>query len=268
MKSKAIHSLIVCLILTAGHLTSVTAVTDAELEVLEKQIEQLETDEKKEAEAAEKKKVDAAAKHKAEQKRKANAEAEKKRAAELEKQRIEEEDRLAKESRKREEEEKKKKYTMLITEAEQAFNYKDKTQAIKKYNEALALFPGDVVATRGLVNAESLKHKLCYDVLGEWVWDRAFGKDIIILHDGGSLDYQTAIKGSGSWECTSPETRTIKLRVSAAGFSNEWLSTYSADGSCLLGPETWGDRGCYHRPEAGKKSEKNVPAKDSSSNIP
>jgi hypothetical protein len=102
------------------------------------------------------------------------------------------------------------------------------------------------------MNAESLKHKLCYDVLGRWNWDRALGKDYIILYEDGSIDYHSTIKGSGSWECTSPETRTIKIRVTAAGISNEWLSTYSADGSCLLGPETWGDRGCYYRPESEK----------------
>ncbi len=247
--------LIFCLFLTVGNLSHVHAVTDAELEALEKQIEQLEAEEKRQAEAEKQKKAEAEAKRKSEQKRKANAEAERKRLAEQEKQRIAEEERLAKESKIRKDEEKKKKYTMLITEAEQAFNDKDKTLAIKKYNEALALFPADLVATRGLVDAEGLKHKLCYEVLGKWIWDKTLGKDYIVLHDGGSLDYQTAIKGSGSWECTSPETRTIKLRVSAAGFSNEWLSTYSADGSCLLGPETWGDRGCYHRPESGKKSE-------------
>jgi len=254
MKSKTVYRLVACLIIMVGHLNIVHAVTDAELEALEKQIEQLESDEKKQTEAEEKKKAEAEAKRTADQKRKANAEAEKKQAAELKKQRIEEDVRLAKESKEREEEEKKNKYITLIAEAEQAVTNKDKELAISKYNEALALFPGDVVATRGLVNAEGLKHKLCYEVLGKWIWDRAFGKDYIILYDGGSLDYQTSIKGSGNWECTSPETRTIKLRVSAAGFSNEWLSTYSADGSCLLGPETWGDRGCYHRPESGKKS--------------
>jgi hypothetical protein len=260
MKSKTAHSLFACLILTVSQLTLVHAVTDAELEALEKQIEQLEAEEKQQSDAAKKKKAEAEAKYKAEQKRKANAEAEKKRLAEREKQRIEEGKRLAEESEKHEEEEKKRKYRMLVTQAEQAFNDKDKTQAIKKYNAALTLFPGDIVATRGLVSAEGLKHKLCYDVLGKWIWDRAFGEEFIILHDGGSLDYQTSIKGSGGWECTSPETRTIKIRVSAAGFSNEWLSTYSADGSCLLGPEGWGDRGCYHRPESGNNSEKIAPS--------
>ena len=262
MKSKTTLVLFIGLVFTVSYLTPVNAVTDAELEALEKQLEQLESEEKKQAEAAEKRKADAEVQYKAEQKRKANAEAEKKRLSELEKQRIAEEERLAEESTIREDEEKKKKYTMLITEAEQAFNDKDKTLAIKKYNEALALFPGDLVATRGLVNAEGLKHKLCYEVLGKWIWDKALGKDYIILHDGGSLDYQTSIKGSGNWECTSPETRTIKLRVSAAGFSNEWLSTYSADGSCLLGPETWGDRGCYHRPESYDKTIKSEVSED------
>jgi hypothetical protein len=268
MKSKTTLILFIGLLFTVSYLTPVSAVTDAELEALEKQLEQMETEEKEQAETEEKKKAEAEAKRIADQKRKANTEAESKRLAEQEKQRIEEEKRLTEETKKRGDEEKKEKYTRFIAKAEQAFNDKDKTQAIKKYNEALALFPDDVVATRGLVEAEGLKHKLCYDVLGKWIWDKAFGKDYIILYDGGSLDYQTSIKGSGNWECTSPETRTIKLRVSAAGFSNEWLSTYSEDGSCLLGPETWGDRGCYYRPDSGAKSEKDVPAKNTNSNVP
>ncbi len=69
----------------------------------------------------------------------------------------------------------------------------------------------------------------------------------MILLEDGLIDYQTTIKGSGSWECTDPENRIIKIRLSAAGFSNEWLSEYSEDGKCLLGPESWGGRGCYHR---------------------
>ena len=55
MKSKTILILFSSLILTVGYLTSVTAVTDAELEALEKQIEQQEAeeiaDEKREKEA-------------------------------------------------------------------------------------------------------------------------------------------------------------------------------------------------------------------------
>jgi len=84
---KTTHSLFISLILTAGYLTSATAVTDVELEELEKQIEQLESEELKQTEA--------------EMKRKAEAEA--KRKAELEKQRLEETRRIAEEKRMAEE---------------------------------------------------------------------------------------------------------------------------------------------------------------------
>lgn len=78
-----------------GYLTSVTAVTDAELEALEKQIEQQEAEEKKKAEEE--------VKRKAEEKRKAKAEAEKKRLVELEKQLQEEQKQLEDEKKKNEE---------------------------------------------------------------------------------------------------------------------------------------------------------------------
>ncbi len=254
MKFKLKHILFICFFLSVSSLTDVAAVTDAELEALEKQIEQQEAEDKQRTDAEAKAKEAARTKKKAEAKARIDAEA-KRKAEEVEQVKLEKQKQEAEaKAKEKADKEEKSKYNALIAEAEQAFNDKDKTQAIKKYNEALVLFPGDVVATRGLVNAESLKHKLCYDVLGEWIWDKAIGKDVIFLHDGGSLDYQTSIKGSGNWECTSPETRTIKIRLSAAGFSNEWLSTYSADGSCLLGPETWGDRGCYHRSESYDKT--------------
>jgi serine/threonine protein kinase len=193
---------------------------------------------------------------------------EEKRLSELEKKRQEEEKRLTEAARLAEQErqqqaeaeveaeklqkeqEKKKQFSQLIAKADLALTNRDKDQAIKQYNEALLLYPDDVNANLGLKNAENLKHKLCYEVLGLWVWDKTFGQETIILKENGTIDYQISIKGSGSWECTSPESRTIKIRLSAAGFSNEWLSQYSADGSCLQGPETWGERGCYHRSES------------------
>lgn len=198
-----------------------------------------------------------------------------KRLAELEKQRIEEEKRLADEARlaelerqrqveeakKQKEEEKKRNFKTIITEAEQAIINKNKNLAISKFSEALLLYPDDVSVNLGLKNAENLKHKLCYDVLGKWIWDKAFGQEIIILNEDGTIDYQISVKGSGSWECTNPENRIIKIRLSLAGFSNEWLSEYSADGTCLTGPETWGSRGCYHRSESDKKTVKPGPEK-------
>jgi len=217
MKFKLKHILFICFLLSVSSLIDVAAVTDAELEALEKQIEQQEAEEKQRADTEAKAKEAARIKNQAEAKARIDAEA-KRKAEEVEQVKLEKQKQEAEaKSKEKAEEEEKSKYNALIAEAEKAFNDKDKTRAIQKFNEALAIFPGDVVATRGLVNAENLKHKLCYEVLGEWVWDRAFGKDVIILYDGGSLDYQTAIKGSGNWECTSPETRTIKIRLSASG---------------------------------------------------
>jgi len=90
MKPKTSHSLIVCLISLVAYLSQVQAVDDAEFEALEKQVEQLEADEKNKADAIEKKK----------------AEAEKKRLAELERQRQEEQKRVEEEKLKLEEERK------------------------------------------------------------------------------------------------------------------------------------------------------------------
>lgn len=71
MKSKIAHSFIISLILMGGHLATVTAVTDAELEAIEKQIGQQEAEEEVQTKAIEKKKTEVEVKRKAEQKRKA-----------------------------------------------------------------------------------------------------------------------------------------------------------------------------------------------------
>ena len=129
----------ICLILMVGQPTPVHAVTNAELEALEKQIEQLESDEKKQVEAAAKRKAEVE-KQRLEETRRITEEkrmAEEARQAELERQRQDEE------SKKRAEEEKKEKYNLLITEAEQAVRYKDKNLAISNYEKALVLYPED-----------------------------------------------------------------------------------------------------------------------------
>jgi len=69
MKSKITLILFTSLILTFAYQTPVTAVTDAEIEALERQLELQEEEERQQAEAAKKKKAEA--KRKAEQKRRA-----------------------------------------------------------------------------------------------------------------------------------------------------------------------------------------------------
>ena len=58
MESKTTLVLFISLLLTVSYLTTVNAVTDAELDALEKQLEQMETEEKEQAAAEEKKKAE------------------------------------------------------------------------------------------------------------------------------------------------------------------------------------------------------------------
>jgi len=250
MKLKATHSLIISLIFTISYLSHVHAVTDAELEALEKQLEQLETNEKNQAEAEERKKAEVAAKRNAEQKRKANAEAEKKRLAELEKQRMEEEQRLTEEAKKQEEEEKKKKYTMLITEAKQATSSKDKEVAISKYKEALALFPDDAEAELGIKTAEKLMDKSCYNVLGEWV---DFGNRMFVKTDG-TVEMKNVLLGeiTAKWKCLDSETQSYLFYDYSCGGLCPDLKAQIIDNGACLNFDVWG---CNRRPNS--TSEKN-----------
>jgi len=98
------HILFICFLLSVFSLTYVAAVTDAELEALEKQIEQQEAEAKRKAEEKRKAKVEA--------KRKAKEET--KRLEEEQKRKVEEEKQLAEQEKRRREEEKR-----LLAEEEQ-----------------------------------------------------------------------------------------------------------------------------------------------------
>jgi len=251
MKSKTTLILIFSLILMVGYLSSVQAVSDAELEALERQIEQIELEEKKQkAETDANRRTEQKQKAEAAAKRKANAEAEKTRAAELEKKRIEEEDRLAKESEERQEEEKKKKYTMLITEAKQATSNKDKEVAISKYKEALALFPDDAEAELGIKTAEKLMDKSCYNVLGEWV---DFGNRMFVKSDG-TVEMRNVLLGeiTAKWKCLDSETQSYLFYDYSCGGLCPDLKAQIIDNGACLNFDVWG---CNRRPNS--TSEKN-----------
>ena len=246
MKSNTTHSLFVCMILMAGYLNPVTAVTDAELEALEKQIEQQEAEEKKKAEAEAKRKV--------EQKRKAEAEVEKKRLVELEKQRQEEQRRLTElerkrqeeEAKKRAEEEKKEKYTLLIAEAEQAVRNKDKELAISKYNEVLVIAPNNPVANSGLKEAEKLMDKVCYAFFGKWVWEKS-KETMEILENGTIITSSLLGDKTFNWTCI-PENRQLKHdRIITKKYKNLLFLTLSEDGTCISDPLLWPSDGCWRK---------------------
>jgi len=240
-------SLIVCLILTIGYVNNVEAVSDAELEALEKQIEQLEAEEKKQAEAEAKRKVEQKRKAKAEAKRKAEAEAEKqaneKRKQEAEEKLFAEEETKRKEEevKKRAEEEKKEKYKLLIVEAEQAMSNKDKELAISKYNGALELKPSDRIAIDGIKEAKKLKDKVCYEVFGNWV--SKLGK-VNVNGDGTFTWDNGAASGSGTWECSDPKARKFDF-ITPSGWISDWTSLLTEDGRCF----SFWNEACWTRPD-------------------
>lgn len=211
MKSNTTLYLIIGLIFSTVNLTSVFAVTDAELEALEKQLKQQESEEVKQAEAKRRaelenqrlrevqKRLDEDKRQLVEERRKL----EEARLAELERKRQEVE------ARKKAEVKKNEKYNFLIREAEHAIGNKDKELAISKYNEALALVPEDGVAISGLKKARKLKDKFCYQLIG--TWKESITNDITKFYENGTVTFKSSIVSyEHSWECR-PERREISM---------------------------------------------------------
>ncbi len=241
MKSISAHSLIVCLIISIGYLPPVHAVTDAELEALEKQLEQQEAEEKKQVERERNEKAAAEAKRKADQKREieaeqnrkeqeevnhfAEAEAKKKaeeaRFAEIERQRLEDE------NKKKAEEEKRAYFFQYIRHAESAMDNKDYKGALKNYTQALEILPSDSEALAGQSRAKKLLDA-CAVLVGEWDWSF----DIFVtINADGSMSSRALIPNHGTWECTDPLQGKFTLRWVVGG----WVEriAMSDDGNTL-----------------------------------
>jgi len=229
-------SLIISLILTIGYLSPAQAVSDAELEALEKQIEQLEVEEKEQAEAEAKRKVEQKRKAEAEAKRKAEVEA-KKQAEEKRKQEAEEK-RLAEEETKRKEEEVKKRAEeekLLITEAEQAVINRDKELAISIYNDALVLYPNDNVANLGMKEAKTLMDNFCYQLIG--AWHQPEKRHTVKFYENGVVYFSgTIVSYENKWKCL-PNEKEIAMDI-LNNVSNAEIYTFkiSDDGKKVYWP--------------------------------
>jgi len=147
MKSKTTHSLIVCLILMVGYLSHVHAVTDAELEALEKQIEQQEAEDKQQFESEEKRK--------AEQKRKVEAEMEKKRLAEQK--------RIEEEKRKKEEAKKKANEQQPLLELEK--------RRLEEERKRIALEKEKLLEEKRMEEQHQIRKRIAQAILGKWQTD-------------------------------------------------------------------------------------------------
>lgn len=233
MKSKMVHGLIAYLILMVGNLSSVQAVTDAELEALEKQIEQQEAEEERKAEEElekqrllEEKRL---AEKQAEEKRK--QEAEKKRLAEIEQQQLKEEE------IKKIEEENQQKYDQIIAEAKQAMDKNNYELAKNHYHRALKIYNNDEIALAGINHIQELEN-ICLSIIGEWGWDNTsqtmtFEPDGVVVHRAA---LNTVVKEN--WKCADPENHKFFI----IGRSGEYIEYFlSKDENKLKGIDPWGN---------------------------
>jgi tetratricopeptide (TPR) repeat protein len=248
MKIKTISYLYFSGIILLGFILPVYAVTDAELEALEKQLEQQEIEAKEQAKAESKNKAEEEAKRKAAQKRKLEVEAKRKHQDELD--RLAEEEakieaekaKLAEMERLRQEEEEKKKaekinreqFSQHMKNAESAMNDKKYDEALESYSKAIEIFSNDVNAIAGQSSARELKDA-CAAIVGEWDW--AFDIFVIISADG-NLQAKALISNHGKWECTDPLQRKFTLRWVVGG----WVDTItlSPDGNFIEGVNNLG----------------------------
>jgi len=264
MKSKTSHSLIISLILTVGYLTSVTAVTDAELEAIEKQIEQLEAEEKK---------TEAEAKQKAEKKRKTETEAKKKRLVESEKKRLEEEEkneaarlvelehkRLEEEVKRKAEEQKQQKeekYNEHIKLAE-AYMIEDKfDMAIREYQTILDSSPDDNQALEGINQAQ--KYLIaCSDIVGKW-YIEPHGITWVI-HDGNTVFGRWLIfSADGLWECVNARKREVFVSWPECGVCVDEYFLLSEDNNTLKPSRNTGSLGKRIIDSKNDRTQKNKP---------
>ncbi len=257
MKSIFITGLISGLALVLSSTVSVQAVSNADLLELEKQIEQQEAEDKEsEQRAIEDLRRKTEARELKEQQQR----------LELERTRVEKE-RHALEALKQDQDNKRKnieqeklqkekeretKFDHFISAAKVALDNKDRDTAISQFEQALAIIPDDFSAKQGLSDAQKLKDKVCYDVLGEWHWNDGDAK--LILHDNGTLDYISWGNHTGNWQCSNPASRQIHIEITALGFTQDWNPVLSEDKACLAMKLSLVGPGCLYHPNSNNPS--------------
>ncbi len=202
-------------------MTSVNAVTDAELEALEKQIEQQEVEEKRQAEEEAKRIAEENRKLKAEKKRfaeeKIKRKAEEKAAKEEEERRINEivEKRLAEEEMKRKQVSKKK------------------AEEEKKEEARLAELERQL--------QEDVLVNDCLKIIGVWRWND-LSRTTTRFYEDGKVVSRNLLKSEGTWECIEPKNRIFtsntwgkKRQIKMSDDAKQLESTNAFTGLKLIG---------------------------------
>ncbi len=243
MNTRSIQIIFILASLTVATFQAVNAVTDAELEALEKQLEQQETQAIEQAEKDKLEKAAAEAKRKAEQSRKREAEVRRKQQEELnrlaeEKARLQgerakladmERQRLHEEEQRKAEAVKQEQFSQYMRNAETAMNDKKYEEASQSYSQAVEIYPNDAKALAGQTKAREL-NEACSALVGEWDW--VFDVFVVVSADG-NLQAKALISNTGTWECTDPLQRKFTLHWVVGG----WVDTVtlSEDGNHIKG---------------------------------
>jgi tetratricopeptide (TPR) repeat protein len=201
--------------------------TDADLEELERQIEQQEAEQaeaKRRAEAEAKRKAEEEARRKAEEEARREQEAQARAQAEAEAQRMAEE-----KKRRMQLEQQQEKFKTYMNDADAAMSAGNFSSALQAYTQALEIFPDDGAALAGYARAEEFRN-VCVGIVGEWSW--VFGSTTIVRADG-TLQNIFIIPNQGTWECTDPSQRKFTLRWEVGGWVDDMV--LSADGDALDG---------------------------------
>jgi len=148
------------------------------------------------------------------------------------------------EAKRKAEEERKQKYNLLIAEAGQAVSNRNKELAIKKYKDALDLYPDDQIALNGLKEAEQLIDKRCLDaVVGIWEPKSLLAGHMVIKSDGTANRWVREPELITKWECIDPSIPVIRMEDKYAISELTPLSN-----GCLEGKTDFNKDGIWSKP--------------------
>ena len=125
-------------------------------------------------------------------------------AQEAERKRLEEEDRI------KIEEERQQKYDSYIRQADAFMNEESFDNAVRQYQLAIELYPGDNTAQQGIVNANGYK-SACTEIIGKW-HIKPNGITWKIKEDNTVHGTWLIFSADGNWECLSARQREFVIR--------------------------------------------------------
>ncbi len=225
------------LILLFGFMTHVQAVTDAELEALEQQLEQQEEEAKRKAEEIrktelkKKRQLELELKKKEEERQRQEIEAQKIREQEKQQTLANERKRLEEEQKKKADKEKDDQFNKYIRLAESHMANDEFEKAIAEYDKALVIFPNETKATMGINEARKFL-QACNDIVGKWFLEPN-GITWLVHQDKTVFGTWLIFSSNGFWECVNARKREVVVSWPDCGVCLTEYLYLSEDGKTM-----------------------------------